>query len=120
MTKYIIFVLLMTATAHDKQAIRDKWRTTFNDNADVSIADLGHERLIANTNKVYYRLVVSMAQLRDNMKVDMSNITMDKFNSWKNANLDNPNHFQVAVGNDWRQVLTDAGFEPVPEEPPIP
>jgi lipopolysaccharide biosynthesis protein len=110
----------MTASAHDKQAIKAKWRAVFNDKVDVSVADLGRERLIANPSKVYYRLVVSMAQLKDNMKADMSNITIAKFNTWKDANLDNPNHFQIAVGNDWRQTLTDAGLEPVPQPDPMP
>jgi len=119
MIKYIIFILLMTATANDKQAIKAKWRAAFKDASDVSVADLGKERLITNTNKVYYRLVVSHRQL-ENMGVNLDNVTKAKFDAWKNANLDNPNHFQIATGNDWRAVLTANGFETVPVIDPLP
>lgn len=120
MIKYLVFVLLMTATPADKQAIKAKWKALFRDNIKIKVSILSEERLVANPSKVYWRLVVSRRHLQDNLNVDLSNVTKAKFDAWKAANLQNPAHFQVAVGNDWRTVLDDAGFEAVPIPDPIP
>ena len=122
MSRYIIFLLLMTATSHDKQAIKNKFHAAFKDTAYVDVTTLGKECLISNTNKVYWRLVVDKRQLTT-MGVDLSNITVAKFNIWKNANLDNPNQLQVAVcdpGQGWEEVLNSNGFKRVPQhESPV-
>ena len=122
MIKYVIIILLTAATSGDKQAVKAKLKAMFNDNVDLSLPELkGKERIIANPSKVYWRLVVDRKALQDAMHVDLSNVTKAKIDAWKAANMENPNHLQVATGNDWRQVLTDAGFEAVPYEwPPAP
>ena len=116
MIKYIIFVLFVGASAHDKQAIRSQLKFRFNDNIEINADELPQEQRITNPNVKVWRLVVSREQLK-NCKANLDNITKAKLDTWKDKNLDNPNHFEVFAGDDWRAILTAAGLEPVPEEP---
>jgi len=120
MKEFIIILLLTTATSGDKQAVKTKLKSMFNDNVQITVTWLQREKYLPNPTKIYWRLVVSTEQLEKNMKVDLSNVTKAKFDAWKAANMTNPNQLQVATGDDWRATLDAAGFEMIPEpmEPP--
>jgi uncharacterized protein YqfB (UPF0267 family) len=104
---FIVFWLDDRLTGADKIAIRDKWESAFNDTSKVSIQDLPRYEYIPNTNITGRIIVVNEKQL-ENLKVDLSNVTVAKFNTWRASNISNTNYFRIARGEDWESIV--AGY----------
>ena len=107
----LVFWLNKNATQHDKLAIRDKWKSVFKDNAYIKTADLPTWYVIANPSTTGWACVVNEANLIA-LKADPAKYSKAAFDTWKAANLDNPNHFQVRsnADDDWRAVQAAEGM----------
>lgn len=112
---FIVLWLNMSASTHDKVTVRNGLYTLLNDKTKIDATQLPQWRLIANTNTVGWVLVIN-AENPKRLKANVENLSVAKLNTWKENNLDTPNYLQWCRGEDWRQLLIDAGLEPVPTE----
>lgn len=104
--KYIIFWLNNAATAHDKTAIKNRLKIALADSALISLDSLPEYKNAVGT--VTGRLLVAdLAQIKHRMA---QTVTREQFETWKTANLNNPNHFQIRVVTNWQEAVTDLGF----------
>lgn len=117
---FICLWLNNSASVNDKQAVKQGLNKLFNEpNQEnfIDYAGLPQYRVIANTNIVGRFLVIDEKQI-ENLGVDLSNVTVAKMNTWKDNNMETPNHLQWAKGETWEQVVIDNGLEIVPQELP--
>jgi len=130
MTKYINTLLIAficlwmnnDASTHDKQTVKAGLNQLFNEPDPTNYIDyagLPQYRSKDNTNIVGRLLVIDERQLQ-NLKVNLDNVTVAKLNTWKDNNLDNPNHLRWDRGDSWQDVVASEGLEPVPSEEPLP
>lgn len=120
MRKYINIILLgfillwvnKNAGIDDKRTIRNGINFLFNEPKSdnyVDLAGLPTAYVVANTNIRGWLLVIDERQL-ENLNVKLSNVTVEKLNQWRDANLDNPGHLRWARGDNWEQVLAANGL----------
>jgi len=113
----LVFWLNQEATLHDKLAIRDKWKAVFNDDAYLKTSNLPTWQVIAVPTKLGWAVTVNEINL-ERLKANPANYTLAAFDNWKAANLDNPNHFQVRRGEDWRTIQAAEGMQTIGNEGP--
>ena len=114
MTKFIVIIMLVAATSHDKMAVRSKVKSLFNDNIELNVENITKVRKTATTNIVCYMIIADRFHLRDNMHVDLSNITLAKIDAWKDANLNNTNHVFVGLAETEIGFMTTNNLEYLP------
>lgn len=115
---FIVLWLNNSASMDDRQKVQAGINQLFDEpdqQNTISYAGLPQYRVIANTNIVGRMLVIDEKQL-ENLGVDLSNVTVSKLNTWKQNNMDNPNHLQWASGDDWKAVVASNGLEKVSDE----
>lgn len=109
---FIVLWLNQAASTHDKLAVRDGLNQLFNEPDQgnfVNVSALPVYYVAASTNVQGWLLVINESQLL-NLKVNLKNVTIAKLNTWRDNNLDNPNHLRWARGDSWEAVVATNGL----------
>ena len=116
--RFILFILLCTASENDKTAIKTVWKNRFNDTSFVRVSDLPLVRNISNTNQVAWMMATSLQQLKT-CGANLENVTKEKFDEWKDANMEHPAHFLILSTTNIVQEMVEENIEYVPGVDPI-
>ena len=106
----VVLWLNMDASSHDKLVVRDGLYTMLNDNTKISTADLPVWELISNTNIAGWVCSFDIEWIK-NRTNDVSHLTIDKLNAWRDNNLDTPNHLQWRAGDNALNILSNENLE---------
>ena len=109
---YLVFWLNRNASQADKSKVRSAIRTILNDTSDLDVDLLPVYRYIPNTNITGWILVADLEQVR-RFNSDTGTNIQQRFNNWKAANMDNPNHFRVDKDAWWESVILTNKLERV-------